>query len=276
MTDRTRRLGRLPRGHDPRIPHYDALTSGLTVPAPPPSRDWSVGMPPDLGAMLNDRLGDCTCAAVYHLRQVLTFNANPPMMTAPDAKVEELYELACGYVPGDPATDQGGVVQDVLTHWLKSGVPTMVGPDHMAAFVEVNPKNRLACQGAIEDCGGLDVGMEVPDFVMDAPGGPPPIWDVAPAGADASIAGGHSVAVVGYDATGFRFVSWGNFYRMTWAFWFKYVDEAYAVADPDWIEKSGQSPVWLTLPELEAAMTVLKDGEPAAEAAPARKPPRKG
>jgi len=228
----------------------------MTVPAPPPTRDWSAGMPNNLGAMLNDELGDCTIAGIYHARQIWSFNANPPIRTAPDAKVLKLYELACGYNPKKPDTDQGGVEQEVLSYWLKNGAPIASGVDTLSAFVEVNPKNRLSCQGSINDCGVLYVGMLVPNYIM-AGAAPPTVWDLDPAG-DQGIAGGHAVAVCGYDATGFKFNSWGMWYTMTWAFWYKYLDEAYALADPLWIEKSGQSPVWMTLPALEAAMDVLR------------------
>lgn len=64
------KLGRLHRTYDARIPHMSALVAGQTLPPPPPSVDWTSGMPRNLGMMLNDTLGDCTCAAVYHAIQV--------------------------------------------------------------------------------------------------------------------------------------------------------------------------------------------------------------
>jgi hypothetical protein len=253
----TFKLGRLPRIYDPRVPKMDKLTRGLAQPAPPPTRDWSTGMPGNLGAMLNDQLGDCTAAAVGHARQVWTFNANPPIRTIPDALIEKLYEETTGYVPGDPSTDQGGVEQTVLTYWLKHGAPTLAGPDKLAAFVEVNPKYQRSCQRAINDCGVLYIGLEVPNYIMNRPIGPPTTWDIDPSG-DQTIAGGHAVAVIGYNAAGFKFCSWGGWYWMTWAFWQAQVDEAYAIVNIDWIEKSGQSPSWFNLPALEVAMNALR------------------
>ena len=98
-------LGRLARAHDPRIPHLSALLAGKTLPPPPAQVDYTKGMPKNLGMMLNDTLGDCTCAAVYHAIQVWTFNASKgkAIDTEPDSDVEKLYELACGYKPS-----QGG------------------------------------------------------------------------------------------------------------------------------------------------------------------------
>ena len=59
-------LGRLPRAHDPRIPHLSALLAGKTLPPPPAQVDYTKSMPKTLGMMMNDTLGDCTCAAFYH------------------------------------------------------------------------------------------------------------------------------------------------------------------------------------------------------------------
>jgi hypothetical protein len=44
---------------------------------------------------------------------------------------------------------------------------------------------------------------------------------------------------------------------MTWAFFAKYVDETYAIADSSWINSGGQTPGNLTLAELEAQMKAL-------------------
>ncbi len=74
------------------------LAAKPTLPPPPAAVDYTKGMPTDLGMMLNDSLGDCTCAAYYHARQVWTFNTGK-MVTEPDGDVEDLYVKACGYDP---------------------------------------------------------------------------------------------------------------------------------------------------------------------------------
>src|SRR5271170_6620209 len=95
------KLGRLRRSFDPRIPHMSALLAGQTLPPPPPSVDYTTGMPPNLGMMMNDTLGDCTCAAYYHALQVWSFDASGKIDTETDNDVEELYEKACGYKPSE-------------------------------------------------------------------------------------------------------------------------------------------------------------------------------
>jgi|HubBroStandDraft_5_1064220.scaffolds.fasta_scaffold202155_2 hypothetical protein len=255
------KLGRLRRTYDPRIPHMSALLAGqIQPPPPPPSVDWTANMPANLGMMLNDTLGDCTCAAVYHAIQVWTFNANPPIQTWPDPDVEQLYEQACGYKPTTPGEGPGGNEQHVLTFLLKTGAPT--GPDgqtrhKIAAFVEVDPRNTDDVKRAINDCGVAYIGFNVPAFLMPPGAAPPAVWDVQPT--DTNSVGGHAVVLAGYTAAGARVISWGQYYTMTWAFFAQYVDEVYAIADAEWVGAKGTSPGGLSLADLETQMQALKE-----------------
>jgi hypothetical protein len=71
-------------------------------------------------------------------------------------------------------------------------------------------------------------------------------------------AGGHAVSLAGYNETGARVISWGSYFTMTWAFFAKFVDEAYAIADPDWISTKNTTPGGLSLQQLEQALKALK------------------
>jgi hypothetical protein len=266
------KLGRLRRTYDPRIPHLSALLAGKTLPPPPPSVDWTRGMPSNLGMMLNgpdpnnpplapDGLGDCTCAAVYHAKQVWTFNTGGAAITQPDSDVEELYVEACGYNPKAPGEGPGGNEQHVLTYWLDNGVPT--GPngattEKIAAFVEVDPRNLDDVKRTISDCGVAYIGFNVPQSVQP-PGQPPPaVWDYVPS--QSNILGGHAVVLAGYNAQGARVISWGQYYTMTWQFFAHFVDEVYAIADAEWVAAKGTTPAGLSLAQLEAQMQALKTG----------------
>jgi hypothetical protein len=238
-----------------------ALTAGKVLPAPPPAEDWTQGMASNLGMMLNDTLGDCTCAAFYHALQVWTYNATGTTVTQPDPDVEKLYVLACGYNPKAGGEGPGGNEQNVLTYILRSGAPT--GPagktvNKLTAFVEVDPRNLDDVKRAIVDCGVAYIGFNVPQYIVPAPPATPPaVWNVQ--SANAKIAGGHAVVLAGYDAEGFRLISWGQYYTMTWAFFAKYVDEVYALADPVWIAAKGTTPGGLTLAQLQAQMQALAE-----------------
>jgi hypothetical protein len=255
------KLGRLHRSYDPRVPHLSALIAGKTLPPPPANTDYTKGLPNNLGIMLNDTLGDCTCAAVYHAHaiQVWSFNAAKQIVTEPDSDVEKLYVLACGYNPRVGGEGPGGNEQHVLTYLLNKGAP--VGPSgqnrhKIAAFVEVDPRNIDDIKRTIAQCGVAYIGFNVPAFLLPPPPArPPSVWDVQTT--NTSIVGGHAVVLAGYDANGARVISWGSYYTMTWRFFGKYVDEVYAIADSSWVEQTGKTPGGLSIAELEQQMKAL-------------------
>ena len=251
-------LGRLPRTFDPGIPHLSALLGAKALlPPPPPSVDYTKDMPANLGVMLNDALGDCTCAAYYHARQVWTFHSGK-IVTEPDRDVEDLYIRACGYDPRKGGEGPGGIEQKVLAFLLKKGAAT--GPrgtlrHRISAFVEVDPRNHDDVKRTIVDCGVAYIGFNVPANIMPANAPPPSTWSVHPG---AKIVGGHAVVLAGYDAHGARVISWGQYYTMTWDFFAAYVDEAYAIADTAWFSrKTKKSLCGLTLRQLEKLMGSL-------------------
>jgi hypothetical protein len=254
------KLGRLSRSHDKRIPMLHTLMEGMAPQPVAPAVDYTRRMPTNLGMMLNNALGDCTCAAYYHAIQVWTFNALPGMTTDPDSDVEALYEQACGYKPAQGGEGPGGNEQHVLTFILRKGAPS--GPTgqqrhQIDAFVEVDVRNIDNIKRTINDCGVAYIGFNVPQYIMPPGQNPRPVWDVNPA-ADNTIVGGHAVVLAGYDSAGARVISWGSYYTMTWAFFAKFVDEAYAIADPDWISTKKTTPGGLSLQQLEQAMNALK------------------
>src|SRR6185437_16967399 len=90
----TMRLGRKPRRHDPRAPRLARYLAG--IPAAPDIVDYT-GRLTSLGMMANDRLGDCTCAAIGHAIQTWTSQARSEI-TLGDGDVITLYERF-GYDP---------------------------------------------------------------------------------------------------------------------------------------------------------------------------------
>jgi hypothetical protein len=197
--------------------------------------------------MLNNTLGDCTCAAFYHARQVWTFNSTGATQTAPDDDVELLYEKACGYKPSQGGEGPGGNEQHVLTYIHKTGAP--IGPDgppvdKILAFVEVDPRNLDDVKRTIFNSGIAYIGFNVPQNIMTDP--PQKIWTVAPG--NPQIVGGHAVALPGYDADGAIVISWGALYKMTWQFFGRYVDEVYDITDASWSRSTFASDRKLSLP----------------------------
>lgn len=217
------------------------------LPPPPPSRDWSHGIT-SFGELMNDTLGDCTIAAVGHAIQVFTANASTEAYIT-DAEALQYYEKWDGYNPADPSTDQGGVCLDVLTNFRQQGF----AGHKLLAFAAALPANAQHVQQAINLFGGVYIGLGLPTSAQNQVG---KVWEVVPDDGTGNTTpgswGGHCIFVCAYDTTGLTAITWGALQKMTWNFWNKYVDEAYALVSPDFIAAAGNAPNGFDLATLES------------------------
>lgn len=221
------------------------------MPLAPDVRDWTEKMSFPAGEMGNDALGDCAEAAVAHLIQALTANASTEV-TPPDSAVIGLYSAAAGYVPGDPSTDQGSVIADVLAYVQKDGFAGV----KLDGFAQGMATNLTQMRQIVNTFGGADIGLALPRTV-ESQGD---TWDVdLTAGQDAERGslGGHSVVVEGYDQSGFIVVTWGIKKYLTNAFMSAYNDELWApLASGIWVV-NGKSPAGDTVPQLDADLQAV-------------------
>lgn len=190
-----------------------------TLPDAPEVCDWTSGIL-SWGEMLNDQLGDCTCAALGHWIQAWTA-ASGKQVTVSDADVLKAYEQACGYNPADPSSDRGGIIASVLDYFRDVGV----GGHKIDAHAEVN-MTQMRVQQAIYTFGGVDLGIDLPLTAQNQVGD---VWDIvdfaqAPE-AQPGTWGGHSVVAVYYSSNGVDCVTWGQIQRMTWRFLMYYGNE---------------------------------------------------
>lgn len=175
---------------------------------------------------LNDRLGDCACAAPAHMEEVFSKATGAPRLLE-DGDVLALYELQ-GYNPSDPNTDRGSDMGHVLQDWRNNWNASKI-----YAYCEVDVANEEHLQLALYLFRGLYIGVALPTTAQGQS-----VWDVVPGMAPGSW-GGHAVNVVAINADGSReFISWGNRMKMTKAFWDACVDECYAVLTHDLAEGS--------------------------------------
>jgi len=220
------KLGKKPAHHDPRTLQ---MANYLQLPPIPPAQDWTAKAASNWGMMLNDKLGDCTCAAVGHIIQAWSANVGPTEIVLPDQTILKAYEAVGGYNPNDPSTDQGAVELNVLKYWRKTGV----GGYKIDAFVALEPKNHQHVQAAVDLFGGAYIGLALPVSAQKQA-----VWSVPPGGPQGSGApgswGGHAVVIEAYDPQGLTCITWGKKKRMTWAFWDAYCDEAYATLSELW------------------------------------------
>jgi hypothetical protein len=223
------KLGKKPARHDPRTLQ---MANYLELPAIPAKQDWTQKATSNWGMMLNDQLGDCTCAAIGHIIQAWTSNAGPKEITVADQAILKAYEVVGGYQPGKPDTDRGAVELDVLRYWRKTGVDG----HKIDAFVALEPKNHAHVQAAVDLFGGAYIGVALPISAQKQH-----VWSVPPGGPNGTGApgswGGHAVVVEAYDSHGLTCITWGQKKRMTWSFWDAYCDEAYATLSELWAGK---------------------------------------
>jgi hypothetical protein len=226
------KLGRKPSRRDRRTLQFSRYVSLRSLPAAPPLRDWANPLTaPSFGLFANDKLGDCTCAAIGHYLQAMAANTGRPLHIA-GADVIRMYSAVTGYDPQRPETDIGGEMLDVLKYMRATGLCGY----RFGAFVQVDPLSRTYVETAVNSTGGLYVGLDLPAAWRDAT-----TWDVAPI-ADRSTSwepntwGPHAVEVVGYDRVGLTLVTWGVLKFMSWEALRKYCSEAWAAIDSQWID----------------------------------------
>lgn len=160
------RMGRkrpVARGPRLRLCHYiDASMFRL----PSPDCDYTTAAPAALSDVLgNAELGDCTCAGYGHIVDVLCSNAGAPTRVTTD-QVIALYQAACGYVPGNAATDQGGDEITVLNYIAEKGIDGK-GLHQIVGSLIVDACNKEEVRWAQWALGNLYFGEELPAQYVD-------------------------------------------------------------------------------------------------------------
>lgn len=238
-----RRLGRGPRLDDSRTFRLTDLL-GKGVPPAPASFDATQGIA-SWPMYANDRLGDCTCAAIGHMLEVWTQQAKGKAETLTDEQVIDLYNLVNG------GQDNGANELNVL-HVLRTGAG--IAGDHVAAYASVDPSNPDLVRSGSWLFSGLYIGINMPRSAQAQVG---QVWTPVsgPDGLPGSW-GGHAVNVVKYDAGGLTVITWGAEQRMDWAFWRAYVDEAWALLPVDYEAFKGRlGPAGFDFAQLDQMLT---------------------
>jgi hypothetical protein len=249
------KLGKKSRKFCSKVPHMSSILGNKKLSPPPISKDWTNGQT-EFGMMLNSDLGDCAIASIFHIRQILTLNSSTEK-TESDPTVLKLYEEVGNYVPNDPSTDNGCCLQDVLNFCSKTGFPLDNGTrERFLGFIEVDIRNTQDIRTTINDFGVCYLGIQVPASVWSNDGEPLKTWDV---GGNSTIEGGHAITGVAYDEHGVTVISWGELYKLTWAFIAEYADEAYAIVSQDWLNSQNTTPLGMSEDELASLLEVFKE-----------------
>lgn len=248
-----RKLGKLAPRHDPRTLRLERYTSRL--PTPPATVDWSKKVT-SLGMMLNDRIGDCTCATAGHMIQTWTAN-DAAQVTIADADVLRAYSAVSGYDPATGANDNGAVELDVLKYWQRTGI----GGHKLFAFAAIPVGDVVTLRQAVWLFGGAYIGVSLPQLAMDqvAAGRPwtLPSWYDRLRGRG-RIIGGHAVSICAYTPTAFYVHTWGQVQPVSLSWLARYADELWAVLPvSDWTNEDRQSPSGFDFATLRADLTAV-------------------
>ena len=128
---------------------------------PPASVDYSKPAAKALSQMyLNNQLGDCVIAGIGHVVGVLTAGAGAPFIYT-NQQIVQLYSAIGGYVPGNPATDQGCDEQTALNYWENNGAPA--GSNRIAGWLAVNGADPTEYRTALWLFENLYLGLDLPD-----------------------------------------------------------------------------------------------------------------
>lgn len=238
MTEPLRVAGRL--GRRPNDPGRVRLALGphLTGPVPPNPVlvDWlsQVSAWPMYG---NDRYGDCVFAMIGHLIEAFSTYGQGHTVEVTEQALLDAYSSVTGFNPNDPSSDQGAVIQDALAYWLHTGI----AGHKILAYASVNVHDQTEVDAAINVFGALCLGVNVPNSAMDQFNAGQP-WTVARP--DGGIDGGHAIPVGYYShSTGrTRVVTWARVQDVADAWWRTYVEEAWIVVAPEWLDATGHSP----------------------------------
>jgi hypothetical protein len=197
---------------------------------------------PELGMMLNDEIGLCTCAALAHMEQTWSAWGGEPRRPTDDQVLEAYNRINGG-------RDEGAAMLDALKMARNVGI----GGNPIYGFVAIDPQNLDQVRTAAFLFGGLYIGLMLPRSCQFQQ-----VWDVTEGeGSEPNSWGGHAASLVDYDHKGVTIVTWGALQRMTWTFWLRYVDEAFVILEQDYLGPDKRSPQGFSLQKLAADLKGL-------------------
>jgi hypothetical protein len=236
------RLGKKPAVFDSRTLRFGAYL-GTRLPAPPQAIDWGKNVA-SWPMYLNDKYGDCTCAAAGHMIENWTAAVGKEKSPS-DAQILKFYEHFT-----TPSPENGCDMLSVLKYWRSTGL----AGDKIMAFAQLELRNLNELKDAVSIFGGCYIGVELPKFAVSASDLSTVPWVVPSQGPVGDAApdpeGGHCIPAVAYDSRNLYVVTWGMVKSMSWQFYTDYADEAYAILSNDFLSKN-KTPAGFDLAQLK-------------------------
>ncbi len=244
-------LGKRPARHDVRTFRLASVLDRSVLTAPPPARNWDEHLPSSLPMWKNDRIGDCAVAALAGMVMGWTSLHGPRAQAVSDEDVLAMYSAISGYRADDKSTDRGADMLAAMAYMRRYGL----GGHKIGAFVKVEHRDREEVKIAINLFGSVYTGVNLPVAAQRIG-----TW-VGPAdltGINAPDSwGGHAMGVGHYDHSGVVFKTWGGYQPADWAWWGDYVEEAYGIISPDWVDGTTPAPNGLDIDKVRAELAAL-------------------
>jgi hypothetical protein len=211
----------------------------------------------------NNVIGDCAIAG--SIEEVRLANALAgKTVNFTDQTAIENYSAITGYVPDDPATDQGTDVHELFDYRTSTGIIDADGQRHtIIAYAGLTPRDFGELLVALSLFDMVGVGIQVPDFCeaqFDA--GQP--WHPVPG--RHTIEGGHYVPLVGaLDQHTAQVYTWGATQLMTDTFYNTYCTTAVVALTAE-LFTDGKSIDGIDFAKLAADLPELNTGPVSAKA----------
>ena len=252
----------LKHGKKPFTPDHRDLTFAAyrtsTLPPVPPTWGYDNIYPVNGWGMLgNDEYGDCVWAGAAHETMLDNLVAGHPV-TFTTAGVLSDYSACTGFNPNDPNTDQGTDVRTALNYRRKTGIVDAKGVRHkIGAYLSLDV-SRIQTGDFSEVAeaaylfGQVGLGVELPDSAMTQ-FNEGKMWTYV---AGSQIDGGHYIPLTA-KRRHLEIVSWARIVPCSEPFLEHYVDEAWAILSPDFLQQDGETVTGFNLSQLQADLAAL-------------------
>jgi hypothetical protein len=248
---------------DPRDLKFARYRTPEPLPAPP--ADWgydNVIAHGGWGMLGNDSWGDCVWAGAAH-EHILTSTVAKRPVAFDDAGVLSDYSATTGFdpnagVPGQNPTDRGTNVRAALGYRRATGIVDASGTRHkITAYLALDiDKIRAGDFSEVAEAaylfGAVGIGIQVPQSA-ETEFHDHKMWSYV---AGSPNAGGHYVPIVAHRHH-IECVTWGRVQPMGDRFVSHYVDEAWAIVNPDFLDVNGQNPAGFNMSQLMADLAAL-------------------
>ena len=228
----------------PRIKFRDVISEADKKKKIPVRYNWGERIKPDhnWGDYGNLNLENCTVASAAHLIMIWKSYQSKRIYRPSVKKIIEDYgQMITGEPKGSPsiekALEKGGEPVEaviMLNYWRKKGIDN----HKIIAFAKLtynnNARRREELKRAIYLYGGCFIGINIPRSV-ERQWQKGEKWTVlkraSPGDGRRRLWFSHALVAIGYNENELLVVTFGKEETMSWEFYEKYVDEAYAVFD---------------------------------------------